>query len=732
MTPPIVKRYLLALGRYKWVIPVTVTLGLAGAGVVARQPLPPPSYDAGGTLNYIRPPVSLSATGAQIQDEGQELTEDVLLSSKLLESVSKQTGAKPKDIRKTLKLSLPDPPGSGGRNQPQGPRLIQMYYTDSTADRAVKVVDALLKGMVEVSRDTNKTRLKAVIDSIEQRLPQIRQDLMVAEQNLEQYDRREGPALLAAQNGSLLAAITGSQNQIRQTQQGLESVNVQIASLEQKLGLTADEAYVASALSADPIIANLRTQLYANETQLTTLGRDLRAEHPTMINLRRQQDAYEQLLQERAQEVISGGGLAAPLPTVAQVRQGSSLDPTRQQLANTLVGLQTQRQTLQQQLASTIRIEQQLRQEYSSIPNKQLERARLEQQITLKKALFDKVQDKLVDARAAEAETVSSLNITKPADITKENKPSKNVPIILVGGIVAGLVLGGALVFLLDILEGVFYTPEDIQNLLKQQDVLTLGVLPLGEGKDPNGAVAVLLEADSPHLEFYDRFRGNLKRLEGAVVRVVLVTSTSQGEGKAASAYNLAIASARVGKRTLLVEADLRSPSHVKALRVAPDPDSFIEPLRFYSQPSECVRLVPDVGNLYVIPSPGPQKQVTGILESSEMRRLLEEVRGRFDLVVVEAPPLSVCNDALLLEPFTDGIILSTQPGRTKSSLLTAAIEQFNESETLRLLGAVIAGVEMSLPEELEEYDYEDDFVDEEDELEDEDIYEEVVPGKRI
>jgi capsular exopolysaccharide synthesis family protein len=176
---------------------------------------------------------------------------------------------------------------------------------------------------------------------------------------------------------------------------------------------------------------------------------------------------------------------------------------------------------------------------------------------------------------------------------------------------------------------------------------------------------------------------------------VVLITSTVSGEGKTVSAYNLAIASARAGKRTLLIEANLRSPSAASVLNVAPDPASQEEPLQYYGHLNDCIRLVPEIENLYILPSPGPQRQAAAILESSEMRRMLEDVRGRFDLVILDTPALSRYNDALLLEGQTDGMVLVTRPGYTEEGLLTEAVEQFLESDDVQFLGAVINGADI-------------------------------------
>jgi Mrp family chromosome partitioning ATPase len=146
-----------------------------------------------------------------------------------------------------------------------------------------------------------------------------------------------------------------------------------------------------------------------------------------------------------------------------------------------------------------------------------------------------------------------------------------------------------------------------------------------------------------------------------------------------------------------LVEADIRSTSIGYYVGVEADSAYQQEPLRYYGQLSECIRIAPLAENLYLVPSIGPQRNAASILESSEMRRLLEDARGRFDFVVIDAPSLSRCNDALLLEPHTDGLILVTRPGVTQSSLLTEAITEFADSEQVRLLGAVINAIEMQI-----------------------------------
>ncbi|MBK1990454.1 polysaccharide biosynthesis tyrosine autokinase [Sphaerospermopsis aphanizomenoides BCCUSP55] len=702
MTPPIVKKYLISFEKYKWIGLASFGLVVAGSTIVAIQPEPPVTYLIEGAVSYNAPPISFSKTASDIQQQGQDITEEVLLSEQVIQKVADKVKVKPKTIRSSVKIALPKKTKSGKLES----SIIPIYYSDSDANRGRDVVVELMKAMVQLSGDINTGRLKAIMNKINELLPQTKKELQAAENKLEEFDRRESPAIVEAENGSLLSGISSSKIQQREIKFTIAGIDAQIRSLENKLGLTVGQAYVSSALSADPIIANLRSQIYQTESQIAVLRKDLRPEHPTMIQLQRQKEASEELLQQRANEVLGGGGMAAPIRgNVTGIRTQSSLDPTRQALANQMVALQTQRETLEQQLKQLIQQEAQLRRESALIPNKQLERSRLEQTLSIKKALYDQMQAKLTDAQSAEAETVTSLSLAKPPTSTPIVPKPKSVPATLAIGGFLGAVIGGGVIFLLGSLEGTFKTKEDIRESLKQRDVLLLGELPLIPVDDLQAeALPALLSPDSPYLEFYEKFRSNLRRIGGNDVKVILITSVSSQEGKTLSAYNLGIASAMAGKRTLIIETDLRSPSRAGSLNVAPDSYATLEPLLYYSSLSECIRLVPEVENLYIVPSAGPVRQSAAIIESSEMRRLIEDARQRYDLVILDTNPLSTSNDPLLIQPYSDGLVLVARPHYTQENMLTEAIDQLVEGE-LGLLGAIINGadIKVSAPQAVEE-----------------------------
>ncbi len=697
MTLSVVKRYLIAFDQYKWVGLATLVVTVGVSGVVAVQPTPRPVYVAAGMLAYRRPTVIFSSTTTKIQQEGQEITKDMLLDQKVIEAAATQVKMSAKKLKDDVKVKMP-----GKSNDPSA--LIQVLYKNADRKKAEIVAEALMKEMVARSQTINTSRLRETITQINQRLPKVTQELREAERKLETYEKREQTSILAAQSGLLPQAITGSEQQQRQLRVQLAGIEAQLKSLQNRLGLNVEQAYVAQALSADPIIGQLRVQIFSLESQLKVLRSDLQEEHPKIVELLKQKQAFDQQLQQRQSEVLGGNGVAAPLQSADRIRIDSSLDPSRQQLAQNLIALQTQKEVVQQQIKGVEKTELELRRQHATIPNKQLEQARLAQQVGFKKALYDKMQSALVDAEAAVAETTGSLTIAQLPKTDDIESSKRGLPVMLAVGGFVGLLLGGGLIFLLGMLNGRFYSWEEVRAALVEKEVPILGVLPEVSILDSYGLeMPIALDINSPYLEFYERLRTNLRRIGGKPVKVVLLTSAAGEEGKTFSAYNLAIASARSGKRTLLIEADLRSASHIESLKIAIDPLAAVEPLHYYGNISECVRLVPDVENLYVIPSPGLLRQAASILESSEMRRLFEDVRNRFDFVVVDSPALSECNDALTLEPYTDGIILVARPGYTLSSMLSEAADQLLEyddeesSKSPRLLGAIINGADIAV-----------------------------------
>ena len=641
MAPPIIKRFLISLDEHKFLGFLVFILILGISVVVAIQPREEiRRYKAIGRLSFSSPPPTFTVAGQELQIRGLAVNISTLLSPGVLERVAERLEFSVRKlqeiiIRKKLRIILPQ---NQGDNANSGPKLITLQYQDDKNPEEVKlIVDVFMEEMVEESYFINTAQLQNRIQSLEERLVVVQKDLTEAERAFYNYLSKEGSSLLSIQDGSLLAAIAGSQQRKRDLKVVLSGVEAEIESLEKQLGLTSEQAYTSAALSADPIIANLRALILQNEIQLERLEKDLRPEHPTIVELQKQQAVNEKLLEERAEEVIGNDGLFKPLS--AEIRQDSNLDPTRLSLAARLVALESQREAIESQLESVIDIEDNLRQEYELFPDKQLRQTRLIQQVQSQRILYQTVFAALMDAKSAEVETGSSLAIAQTAFIPPQQQLSseQSTALILLSGLGIAVVTSVGLIFLFATLDDRFHTPEELRVAFAEREVPVLGELPVIKFLTASGKnIPVLLETDSGYLSFYERFRSNIRRLGAEDNKVILLTSVSNQEGKSVCAYNLAIASAHAGKRTLLIEADLRtrSPGSRKYFNIEPHPESINNPVSYYDLRNDSISLVPNLENLYILPSPGFQQQAAAIIESNEMQRLLRDVRARYDMVI--------------------------------------------------------------------------------------------------
>ncbi|NCR58874.1 MAG: AAA family ATPase [Microcystis aeruginosa LL13-06] len=709
MALPIVKRFLISLDQNKFVGIFVFLVCLGGSVIFALLPdpeKPPTFYRAVGQLAYRVPPPAFTSTGTQLQEQGRAIDRDLLLSPRVLVNTAQKLQFNQEQIVKIrdqdLKITFPgeaegqknNSNRSTGTDQPQE---ILLELTADSQSKAELILETLMKEMVEYSRWLNTSQLRARIEALSVRLNEVQKDLTRAEEKFYRYISTQGSDLLAIQDGSLFTAITSSQQQQREIRLELQGIQGQINSLSKQLDLTPDQAYTSSALSADPIIASIRAQILGTEAQLERLQKDLRPEHPTVAKLRKEQQVNESLLQKRAAEVIGKDGILTDLPS-SRIRQQSNLDATRQQLAAQLVTLQTQREGLMKQLESLVTQEQQLRSQYEKFPDKQLQQARLTQAVAFQRGIYENILNALVDAQAAEAETVGSLTVAQPpvAQPIEQVFNRKNRTLILLVGAGLGTLAGLGTILLLAVIDDRLHSPQELREALVSRDILLLGQLPIVRNLEGEEIEPILADANANYLPYYERLRSTLRLVGGGeTVKVVIVTSITGGEGKTATAYNLAIAASLAGRRTLLVEGDLRSPSKAEEIGVTPDPNSFREPLLYYGAKSKSIRLAPNIENLSILPSPGPQKQAAAIIESSELQLILKDSRGRFDLVIVDTPSLSSCNDALLLEELADGIILVTRQAITRSSLLSEATDQLTEAE-VKILGAVINYVDIT------------------------------------
>ncbi|WP_333153049.1 MULTISPECIES: CpsD/CapB family tyrosine-protein kinase [unclassified Microcoleus] len=169
------------------------------------------------------------------------------------------------------------------------------------------------------------------------------------------------------------------------------------------------------------------------------------------------------------------------------------------------------------------------------------------------------------------------------------------------------------------------------------------------------------------------------------------ITSTVKGEGKSTVALYLAKTASAVGKRVLLVDANMRLPqlhtylslSNIKGLSNVLSSDLSL---------NEAIQRLPDDDNLFVLTAGTIPLDPIKLLSSRKMHYLMEQFLALFDLVIYDTPPLIGLADGHLLASQTDGTVLIVKLEKTDRGLVNTALEQLNVAD-FKVLGVVANGV---------------------------------------
>jgi capsular exopolysaccharide synthesis family protein len=296
----------------------------------------------------------------------------------------------------------------------------------------------------------------------------------------------------------------------------------------------------------------------------------------------------------------------------------------------------------------------------------------------------------LESLRLSRAQSTPNVVQTEPARVPKEPISPKPVRTAALSGAVGFVVMGG-LAFLIEYLDDTIKTPDEVKqvtglpvigfiantNFHKSSKNKSNGDYPIFVVSQPRSSVSEAIRLLRTNLEF------------SAVdnpVKTILITSANPAEGKSTIAANLAMAMAQSGKKTLLLDADMRRPS-VHGYFNLYNRIGLSDLLRNKFEIEQAVTSVESNSNLSVLTSGGLPPNPSELLSSEKLRRTLEILRAQYDVVIIDSSPM-VVSDPQILASRVDGLIFVTQPGKTRINHLTMHIKQLDQINA-RILGIV-------------------------------------------
>ena len=524
-------------------------------------------------------------------------------------------------------------------------RLVRVNYDSPDRDFSARAANALAEGFLASNLEHGFEASAYAKSYLEDRLQELKLKLEDSERNLVAFAQKEQIIGSGGEAGTL-------------TEQNLGSINAALSKAkEDRIRVEARwrqaEAASGTALPADMLANSSIRPLQESRSRLMAEYQDklrlFKPAYPTMLQLKGQIDEVDKQI---GVEVASIKRSVRAEYMAAKGREDL--------LAAQLGGLKTD--VLDQQRRSI---------QYNIF----------KRDVDTNRQLYDGLLQRYKEIGVAGGVTTNNISIVDRADSAKKHKPS--LPLNLSLALLIGSILGVLLALVFEYLDDTLKAPEDIE---KQMALAILGVIP--KVKSPQSPTTALEDPRSAIAESYRSVRTALQfSTDMGMPRCLLVTSSMPGEGKSTSALTLARNFAQLGKRVLLIDADLRNPSLHRALGLQ-NSSGLSNFLSAGAKANEVIQSTSTPQLSFVASGPLPPNPAE-LLMGSKFLSLLTVAKEKYDQVIIDGPPVMGLADAAILGNLCDGTIMVVEAGETRIAIARNALKRLISARS-RVIGALL------------------------------------------
>ncbi|MGI0484462.1 GumC family protein [Pantanalinema rosaneae CENA516] len=662
--------WLAAVIRRRALLITLVTVGttaLAGGSLMLLTESAPSQY--AGKFQLLVEPITAeeqlarSSTRAQGADEPDAQRINVNQSSldyesqirilqgpKLLEPVVKQVRQRYPDITyetltQNLKIARITTLTSDKREQ--STKLINVSYQDIDPEKIKFILDRLSQAFLNYSLKERQSTIRRGIQFIDSQLPPLRQRVDLLQRQIQAL-RQQYTIVDPIMQGQQLTAATGRLDQVEADNQTL------IAEAEAKRNTLAQQLQNASpqsVLGETPYYQALLSQYQQVEAQIAIDAARFQPNSPAMQALLEKRQNLQTLLNQEASRVVSKANDAI---AIANAR----------------------RQAIDQAQAET-------NQKIQQLPAIARQYADLQRELMLATESLNKfaTRQEALQIDAAQQEIPWELTIPPRLEVDELGQPlpinsiSKVRFLALI--VVLAVLLGVGVGFLVEITQDMLHTADEVKRSTR---LPLLGVIP--HDYSPSKAVSV------PVTEAFRSLSKNLRLLKQThtPLRSLTITSPEVGNGKSTIALYLAMTTAAMGQRVLLVDADLRRPQIHRRLNL-PNQQGLSDLLLGGQDVHAVTQSLRFCENLTVLTSGQPPIDPVEMFTPEQVERVFQKLHNLFDLVIVDTPPLLGLADSGLVAAQCDSLALVVRLGKTNRASVLAALEE------LKFLATPVLGV---------------------------------------
>jgi succinoglycan biosynthesis transport protein ExoP len=594
-------------------------------------------------------------------------------------------------IAALLKPSAPVPPeqrafemavGTLKATAPRESRIIEITSESTDPKLAAQAANTMATEYIAQRLEERWDTFQRTGEWLGQAHEELRAKLEKSEQKLEEYARSSG-LMFTSPDRSV------AEEKLSQLQSELTKAQAERITKEAQYRLTTSKSpdSLPEVLDHGPL-GQYQVQLADLRRQMADLSSTLTPAHPKVVKLQ------------------------------AQI---SDLQSTLARERNNVIG------RIRNEYESALARERLLLNSYSSqtgLVSQQAEKAiqynMLKREVDTNRQLYQTTLQKGKEASVDSALHASSLRVIDPA--VRPRFPVKpNLIVNLSIGLLTGVFFGAGFLLLREFLNRSIRVPGEAAAFL---NVPELGVIPASESElgglsgrlqrwlpskggslsvNPGsgsgndlGSVELATWNQKPSL-LAESFRATLASLlfsqvNGNKTQVIAITSSCPSEGKTTVTSNLAIALAEIGRRVLVVDADMRRPRMHRVFGRTNTwglSDLLQERIPVQEYPGETLARKTDIPNLSVVVSGPGAVNIGNLLHSQRLPELLRRLRQEYDFVMIDSPPMLQLADARVLGRIADGVIMVIRSGKTRQDVASDSVQRFHADGT-RVLGTIL------------------------------------------
>jgi capsular exopolysaccharide synthesis family protein len=359
-------------------------------------------------------------------------------------------------------------------------------------------------------------------------------------------------------------------------------------------------------------------------------------------------------------------------PAMQQLK--SQIDEVNKQIAteegNIRSGIQAEYQAALQQeqmLSSQLK---DMKGEVLDLQHRSIQYNIFKREVDTNRQLYDALLQRYKEIGVAGGVSANNISLIDRAQPGYKFSPNLSKNMLM--AMVLGLLLGSLLALGFEYLDDTIKRPEDMEKLL---GVAVLGAIP--QVKPPMTTDQAFRDLRSGFSESYRSLRTALQfSTDHGAPRTLLVTSAGPSEGKSTTAFVLGQYYAQLGKRVLIIDCDLRNPSLHRSIGVSND-EGLSNYLAGAAKPTDLIKPTETAGLMYLPTGPLPPNPAE-LLMGSKMVSLLTVAAEKFDMLILDGPPIMGLADAPILANLAKGTLLVVQAGSTRIAVARNAVKRLH------------------------------------------------------